>query len=176
MGCYRTILVALDGSPDAEAALRHGATLARDQHARLILLTVVPPSPPQMVTPGGVTPSRSEHEAAFREILRNGVDLLPPDVGVESRIVHGRPAPRILETAEACHCDLIVMGFHGHGRLHRALAGSVSGDVLRQSRLPVLLMRGPEPGLSSAAQSSESAAESHTAGSWPDRSGSRRSS
>ena len=86
MGCYRTILVALDGSPDAEAALRHGVALARDQHARLILLTVVPPCPPQMVTPGGVTPSRTEHEAAFREILRDGVDLLPPDVGVESRI------------------------------------------------------------------------------------------
>lgn len=165
MGCYRTILVALDGSPDAEAALRHGVALARDQHARLILLTVVPPSPPQMVTPGGVTPSRAEHETAFREILRNGVDLLPPDVGVESRTAHGRPAPRILETAEACGCDLIVMGFHGHGRLHRALAGSVSGDVLRQSRLPVLLMRGSQPGLSSVASIQDEAAESGTAAS-----------
>jgi nucleotide-binding universal stress UspA family protein len=163
MGCYRTILVALDGSPDAEAALRHGVALARDQHARLILLTVVPPSPPQMVTPGGVTPSRAEHEAAFREILRDGVDLLPPDVGVESRIARGRPAPRILETAEACGCDLIVMGFHGHGRLHRALAGSVSGDVLRQSRLPVLLMRGSQPGLGSAARSEDEAAGPRTA-------------
>jgi nucleotide-binding universal stress UspA family protein len=141
VGCYRTILVALDGSPDAEAALRHAAILARDQHARLVLLTVVPPRPPQIVTPGGATPSLEDHEHGFREILRAGVDLLPGDVGVESRLAHGRPAPRILETADACGCDLIIMGFHGHGRLHRALAGSVSGDVLRESPRPVLLMR-----------------------------------
>jgi nucleotide-binding universal stress UspA family protein len=37
------------------------------------------------------------------------------------------------------------MGFHGHGRLHHALMGSVSDSVLSASRLPVLLMRGDEP-------------------------------
>jgi nucleotide-binding universal stress UspA family protein len=145
MGCYQTILVALDGSPDAEAALGHAANLARDQHAKLILLTVVPAAPPQILTPGGATPSPAEREAAFLEILREAVDRLPPDIGVESRLVHGRPARRILEAAEACRCNLIVMGFHGHGRLHRALVGSVSGSVLRQSCLPLLLMRAAEP-------------------------------
>ena len=38
--------------------------------------------------------------------------------------------------------DLIVMGSHGHSRVHRALIGSVSEKVLKKSRLPVLLMRG----------------------------------
>jgi nucleotide-binding universal stress UspA family protein len=145
MGCYQTILVTVDGSRDAEAALQHAAGLARDQHARLIVLTVVPPTPPPILTPGGVTPSRAEHEAAFQESLRSAVDLLPLDVGVESRVGYGRPAARIVEAAEAYACDLIVMGFHGHGRLHHALLGSVSTSVLRQSRLPVLLMRAAEP-------------------------------
>lgn len=42
MGFYRNILVAYDGSPDADAALAHASRLAADQHARVTLLTVAP--------------------------------------------------------------------------------------------------------------------------------------
>jgi nucleotide-binding universal stress UspA family protein len=142
MSCYRTILVAIDGSPDAAAALRHAATLARDQNARLIALTVVPPPPPQLPSPGIVAASPAEAEDAYVRILRRAVDGLPPDVGVQTRIAHGRPAKAILEIAHETGCDLIVMGAHGHGRLHHALIGSTSDAVLRVSDLPVLLMRG----------------------------------
>jgi nucleotide-binding universal stress UspA family protein len=141
VGCYRTILAAVDGSRDAAAALRHAATLARDQHARLIVLTVVPAAPTQTVTPAGALPAAVDNERGFARILREAVDSLPPDVGVESRLVRGRPARRIVEIAEEAGCDLIVMGFHGHGRLHHALIGSVSDSVMRASTLPVLLMR-----------------------------------
>jgi nucleotide-binding universal stress UspA family protein len=141
MGCYRNILVAVDGSTDAAAALRHAATLARDQHARLILLTVVPAAPPQVAAPGAVAPSAVETDSAYASILRRAVDALPSDVGVQTRIARGRPAKAIVEVARESGCDLIVMGAHGHGRLHHALIGSVSDAVLRASDLPVLLMR-----------------------------------
>jgi nucleotide-binding universal stress UspA family protein len=147
VGCYRNILVAVDGSADAAAALRHATSLARDQHAKLILLTVVPAPPPQVVSPGGLLPPPGESDEAYAAILRDAVDTLPPDVGVQTHLRRGRPARRILETARECGCDLIVMGFHGHGRLHHALIGSVSDSVLLASRAPVLLMRaaGPPP-------------------------------
>lgn len=145
MGCYRTILVAVDGSADADAALRHAAALARDQHAKLILLTVMPAPPPQVANPGALLPSPGETAEAYAAILRDAADTLPSDIGVQTRLRRGRPARRILETAWECSCDLIVMGFHGHGRLHHALIGSVSDSVLRASRVPVLLMRAAEP-------------------------------
>jgi nucleotide-binding universal stress UspA family protein len=145
VGCYRTILVAVDGSPDAAAALRHAQSLARDQHARLILLTVVPAAPPQVVSPGVVLPPPEDAGEAFARILRKAADTLAPDVGVELRLDRGRPAQRILAVARECGCDLIVMGFHGHGRLHHALMGSVSDSVLRAGGLPVLLVRAEEP-------------------------------
>lgn len=141
MGCYRTILVAVDGSPDAAAALGHAASLARDQHARLIVLTVAPAAPTQSVTPAGALPPPVDSEKTFARILREAVETLPADVGVQTRLARGRPARRILEVAQESGCDLIVMGFHGHGRLHHALMGSVSDSVLRHSGLPVLLMR-----------------------------------
>ena len=142
MGCYRTILVAIDGSPDAAAALRHATSLARDQHARLILLTVVPSGPPPTIGPAGAVAAPIDTEAMFARILREAVESVPQDVGVESRLVHGRPAKRIVEVAQGTGSDLIVMGFHGHGRLHHALIGSVSDSVLGATALPVLLMRG----------------------------------
>jgi len=145
VGCYRSILVAVDGSPDAAAALRHAASLACDQHATLIVLTVVPTPPPRVVSPGVLLPPADYNDDAFVRILREAADGLPPDVGVQTRLARGRPARRILEIAQECACDLIVMGFHGHSRLHHALIGSVSDSVLRDSHLPVLLMRAARP-------------------------------
>lgn len=147
MGCYRTILAAVDGSTDAAAALRHAATLARDQNARIIVLTVVPATPPPVASPGSIAPPPEDTDGAYARILRDAVERLPPDIGIETRIARGKPARRILEIAEETGSDLIVMGFHGHGRLHHALIGSTSDAVLRGSALPVLLMRatGAEP-------------------------------
>ena len=141
MGYYRTILAAVDGSRDAQAALRHAAMLARDQHARLIVLTVIPTPPPHVAVPGSLLAAAASVDDIYAAILRDAVDSLPSDIGVESRLARGRPAQRILEVAHESRCDLVVMGFHGHGRLHHALMGSVSDSVLLGSNRPVLLMR-----------------------------------
>ena len=151
MGCYRKILVALDGSSDARAGLQHAATLAGDQHARLVVLTVVP-APKPVTSVGGPT-LVTDHESASMQELNEAVGALPANIGVESRLTTGRPARRILEVAEQSGCDLIVMGCHGHGRLHQALIGSVSDTVLRESRLPVLLVRACQPAADEAVPS-----------------------
>jgi nucleotide-binding universal stress UspA family protein len=150
MGCYRTILVAVDGSSDADAALRHAASLARDQHAKLVVVTVVPAAPAQVASPGVAVPTAAETDDAYCRILRRAVDPLPDDVGVQTRIARGKPAKQILEVARETGSDLIVMGAHGHGRLHHALIGSVSDAVLRHSDLPVLLMRATPAGSEAA--------------------------
>jgi nucleotide-binding universal stress UspA family protein len=141
VGCYRKILVAVDGSADAAAALRHAGALARDQHAKLVVVTVIPPAPPQVASASAVAPSAAETDAAYERILRSAVDALPDDVGVVTRIARGRPAKAIAEVAAEIDCDLVVMGAHGHGRLHHALIGSTSGAVVRLVDRPVLLMR-----------------------------------
>jgi nucleotide-binding universal stress UspA family protein len=87
-----------------------------------------------------VAPPAADNDAAYARILRDAVEPLPADVGVQTRIARGRPARRILEVAQESGADLIVMGFHGHGRLHHALIGSTSDAVLRASTVPVLLM------------------------------------
>ncbi|MFN8216832.1 MAG: universal stress protein [Solirubrobacterales bacterium] len=142
MACYHRILVAVDGSPDAKAALAHAVTLARDQNALLTLMTVAPP-PATAVGVGASAPPDliDSHTLTLREAAAS----VPRDVGVVTRLERGSPADAILKLAAEGDHDLIVMGSHGHSRVHRALLGSVSEKVLRASAIPVLLMRGSVP-------------------------------
>ena len=142
---YRNILVAVDGSPDAEAALAHAGALARDQHARLTLLTAIPPVPATALLATGAAPPRSEVVSHYGELLRQAAASLPEDVSVTTLLVEGPPAKALIERSRSGAFDLIVMGSHGHGRLHTTLLGCVSQKVLHCSPIPVLLTRAPEP-------------------------------
>ena len=139
MGCYHKILVALDGSADAESALMHAVSLAHDQHARLTLLTVGP-SVNRSAAVGTAPPP--DLLDVHQDVLRDALALIPRDVGVTTRLERGEAGATILRIAREEESDLIVMGSHGHSRIHRALLGSVSEKVLAQSEIPVLLMRG----------------------------------
>lgn len=142
MSCYHRILVAVDGSADASAALRHAVDLARDQHALMTLLTVAPPQQ----TPVGAAASAPPDLHQFHEkLLREATDSIPADISVTTRLERGNPAETILRIAAEGEHDLVVMGSHGHSRVHRALLGSVSERVLKASRIPVLLMRDGTP-------------------------------
>jgi nucleotide-binding universal stress UspA family protein len=57
---------------------------------------------------------------------------------VETRVVQGDPAEKILEVAQKEGADLIIMGTHGRKGLERAIFGSVCDKVVRNSRIPVL--------------------------------------
>src|SRR3954452_18147362 len=141
---YRNILVAIDGSPDADAALAHAAELARDQRARLTLVTAVPQVPATALLASGAAPPRSEVIKHYAELLRVAASGLPEDVSVTTLLVEGPPARALIERSKSGAFDLIVMGSHGHGRLHASLLGCVSQKVMQASPIPVLLIRAPE--------------------------------
>jgi nucleotide-binding universal stress UspA family protein len=138
MSIYHHILVALDGSSDSQTALRHAVTLARDQNAKLTLLTIVPHTATP-VGPGVAPPP--ETDESHNAILKEALALIPKDIGVTTRLEHGEIADTILKLVAADRYDLLVMGSHGHGRVHRALLGSVSERVLHKADVPVLMLR-----------------------------------
>jgi len=132
VSCYTRILVACDGSAHAKAALAHAVELARDQNARLTLLTT--DAPPPRIDSADAVRKPTDREPLHARILRHATATLPPDISVTARLGHGDPATAILTIAADGAHDLIVMGSHGHGRIHRALLGSVSERVLREAR------------------------------------------
>jgi nucleotide-binding universal stress UspA family protein len=59
-----------------------------------------------------------------------------------TRLLRGEPADEIVAYADAVDADLIVVGSRGHGAVTSALLGSVSREILREARRPVLVVRG----------------------------------
>ena len=64
---------------------------------------------------------------------------------MEHRLREGDAAEEVLRVADDVGADLIVMGTHGRTGLGRVLMGSVAEAVLRGSRCPVLVVKGPIP-------------------------------
>jgi nucleotide-binding universal stress UspA family protein len=87
---------------------------------------------------------------AFEEYLANKggaatgyVENLGKETGVKVEPVYlrGSPAEKILEYAEESNIDLIVMGTQGLTGIKRFLIGSVAENVLRHSKVPVMIVR-----------------------------------
>jgi nucleotide-binding universal stress UspA family protein len=138
------ILVPLDGSPLAEAALDPAGELAEALGAELLLLQVIEPLPPRAKT---VAPelagSHVTDELAKGRSYLEGIAQRVRRAGHRA-VTHfavGWPAAAIAEAASAERCDLIAMATHGRGGLARAAHGSVATGVLQRTGVPLLLTR-----------------------------------
>jgi nucleotide-binding universal stress UspA family protein len=140
---YRSILVAVDGSAAATAALETAIEIARRDGARLTLITVAAPlrlpvhmGPFIVPLPSEATLLREAQEAADRAEA-----LVPDGIPVFTVLRRGPAGKAILERAEAGEHDLVVMGSRGRGTISSLLFGSVSREVREHSRVPVLVVR-----------------------------------
>lgn len=135
------ILVPLDGSTVAEAALPTALDLAKENPgATLTLLRAA-----EAVTMPGVDAVGAQVLAVreAEEYLDAVAKRLARDgrVKVKTSVWYGPPAKSIVEGAEAGKVDLIVMNSHGRTGLGRLVLGSVAESVLRGTRCPILLLR-----------------------------------
>jgi len=147
---YKRILVPLDGSETARYGLREAIPLAKDQKATLRLLHVVSDYPAMVKIP-----NVAEFDKVRKSLFEYGESMLQEasalaaslDVETETELRElggGRVADAIVHAAGDAGCDLIVLGTHGRRGLSRALLGSDAERVLRQSPVPVLLVREPK--------------------------------
>lgn len=144
---YTRILVPVDGSATSERGLGEAIALAKVLGARLLLLNVVEDFP-VMVEVASVA-SFDDTRAALLKVGRGILDRAAAratQAGVaHESVLHERatlrPADAIVEEAGRQRCDLIVMGTHGRRGFSRMTLGSDSELVLRQSPVPVLLVR-----------------------------------
>lgn len=146
MGIFpRTILLATDGSKDAELAIRKAVDLADATDSELHLVYV------------GQLPNflrEDRYTIGFDRMLYNQIEReslemlwrLTWQVKVAGGTVAGAHfrmgsvAEEIVGLAKDLEADLIVMGNRGHGGLRRAIEGSISDFVVRRTHCPVMIV------------------------------------
>lgn len=82
-----------------------------------------------------------KREEAEKEIEEIRKELEDEGISVRVQVESGVPYKKIIETAEKENVSLIVMGSHGKGVLKELLIGSVSENVVRHTKKPVLIIR-----------------------------------
>jgi nucleotide-binding universal stress UspA family protein len=135
-GSIATLIVPLDGSPLAEAALPYAEHLAYNLGMELMLIRAVPFGGAYV---DEATPLTGEREA--HDYLATVADRLRAEgFRVRSTLSGGLPGPHIVDLAHATPHSLLVMTTHGRTALARWFVGSVTEEVVRATARPVLVI------------------------------------
>lgn len=146
----QTILVPLDGSPFGEHALPMALALARRGDIQIALAHVHHLFAPSLAPTGApvvdprVDALFREEEAAYLADVSHRITTVW-NGPVMMTLLETPVAETLCQHAELIGASLVVMSTHGRGGLARAWLGSVADRVIRQSRVPVLLLH-PEDG------------------------------
>jgi len=139
-----TVLVPLDGSELAEAALESAGLLAGRLGARLHLLQVMQPPTYPLSGDGYVyIPFDDDAErAGAQQYLEQQIGKLAGQ-GQQAtfEVAVGQPDVVIARSAAEQQADVIAMATHGRGGLARLVLGSVATGTLRRAHVPLLLTR-----------------------------------
>ena len=138
-----TILLATDGSEEAEMAARAAAGLSSSTGARLHIVYVLAPIDWDVYAPVPDDYFAAYEDAAWQ--MLKGEAKRTRDAGgsiSETHLRRGAAVDRILQLAEEIEAGMIVMGSRGRGPITRLLVGSVSEGVVHHARCPVLVLRG----------------------------------
>jgi nucleotide-binding universal stress UspA family protein len=144
------ILLALDGSKEANAAVRAAVEISNATGSELHIVYAVN-TEPRMPWMPYLGPGTSDWwEEALREIRRKSrawVDQQAERIEAEGakvadvHLAFGKPDEVIVKLGEELEAGLIVTGSRGLGGMRRALMGSVSDSVVRHAHCPVLVVR-----------------------------------
>ena len=147
---YTNILVPLDGSETAQRGLEAAMELAKAVKAKLTLLNVTSDFPimVEMAHTMNVEQVRAGLTQYGQDLLKETKTVVARagiEVTTELRDLRGgRVADAIVAQAGESKCDLIVIGTYGRRGFSRALMGSDAERVVRESAVPVLVVRGSD--------------------------------
>ena len=144
---YRRILVPVDGSSTSIAGLNEALRLAKNQKARIRLIHIVDERMIFSTAEAGmnIEPVIDSLKSGGKRILEHAAKLAAArGVRAETDMVENaasQVADVLVSRARRWRADLVVMGTHGRRGVNRLVLGSDAELVVRNSPVPVLLVR-----------------------------------
>lgn len=144
---YQRILVPVDNSSTSRNALEEAMRFARSEKAVLRLVHVIDLA--QFAWSANEFLDVPQLQAALKEgglrvLAESAAAVKAVGLEAESALLEtwgGQLSKAVVDDAKAWSADLVVMGTHGYGGLTHMLLGSVAEGVVRQTEVPVLLVR-----------------------------------
>jgi nucleotide-binding universal stress UspA family protein len=142
VGFEEKILVGLDGSPNATAALSWAIDEARARGASVEVVYVWHEPTLAYDAAGYVPLTRSEVEQQAQNILANALTAMAPieDVKVHLRAASGNPSEVLAWAAEDVDISLVAVGSRGHAGLAGLFLGSVSHALTHRCPKPIVIV------------------------------------
>ncbi|MCZ7384428.1 MAG: universal stress protein [Candidatus Methanoperedens sp.] len=141
---FTKILIATDGSEYTKNAVDYGIDLAKNTGAKIHAVYVVDTAAFASIPMDAAWESmygllRQEGDEATKYVADKAEAL---GLEVDRNTIEGHPADEIIKYAEKNSMSIIVLGTLGKSGLDRFLLGSVAEKVVRNSKIPVLVVRG----------------------------------
>lgn len=151
---FGRILIAVDASPQATAAVELAAKIGRNQNITYALVHVID-DPAGMyegfAAPVSITGEKSLRREKASLLLKSAAERLVPhrlpmdesQPQIEMMIREGPVVSKLIEAAKEFGADLIVIGTHGRRGISHLLMGSTAEGVIRQAPCPVMSITAP---------------------------------
>ncbi|MCJ2519800.1 MAG: universal stress protein [Candidatus Thermoplasmatota archaeon] len=138
----KKLLFCTGGSPYGQQAVEFGASVSAALETPVTLLYVAETEPALFLRRVSEKP---EPEPETKRALDKALETLKKaGVRVELKVRHGKVADQILSEASSERYDLIVIGSHGMGGIRHFILGSVSEELVKRARIPILVVRARE--------------------------------
>lgn len=140
----KNILVTIDFDKNEQLLIEKAFQLATPFNSKIWLMHIAVPDPdfvgyevgPQYIRDGRAEELRKEHKLLQEytiKLKKNGAQA-------EGILVQGATIEMVIEEAKKLNIDLIIAGHHEHNFLYKAFVGSVSSEIVKKSKIPVLLV------------------------------------
>jgi len=155
---FKKVLIALDYDPTAQKVASTGFSMANSMNAEVTLLHII--SDPVYYASTAyspimglssemeIFPMQLDNIEGLKEVSQHFLEKFKRHLGdetIKTLVEEGDFASTILKTAKSIHADVIVMGSHSKKWLENIVMGSVTGNVLRHTTIPLFIVPTKKP-------------------------------